>query len=109
MTPKTQARNEAILSEVEGIGGGYVWEREIFAVTLIDIPVSDRHASVLLGLTGVEQIAINASNISAPVLNSIARIADLKSLVITGRDIDPEELSTLQSVGPAIEIVDHKA
>lgn len=108
MTPDAQLRNEEILSEVEGIGGGYVWEPEIFAVTLMDIAVSAREASVLIGLTGIDQIAINVANISTTALKSIARIPGLKSLVITGRNIGTEELGTLQSLGPEIEIIAHE-
>jgi hypothetical protein len=109
MTPEAQARNEAILAEVERLGGGSVWEPEVFAVTLMDVAVSDQEALALLGLAGVEQIAINVANISATTLNSIACIAGLNSLVVTGRKIEPPEMSALQSLGPDIEVVEHEA
>ena len=105
MNPEAQARNEAILAEVEQFGGGFVWESEIFAITLMDVSVSDQQALVLLGLSGVQQIAINVAQVSALVLNSIAQIPGLKSLVITGRSIESSELSALQSLGPKIELV----
>ena len=109
MSPEAQARNEKILAEVERFGGGSVWEPEMFVVTLMDVAVSDQQALVLLGLSGVEQIAINVASVSAATLNSIAQISGLKSLVVCGRSVEPAELRTLRSLGPEIEVVEHEA
>ena len=44
--------NENILSHVEAIGGGYVWEAECLAVNLIDVPLSDSDVTRLRDLRG---------------------------------------------------------
>ena len=62
MTPDAQARNEIILVEVERLGGSFVWEAETFAVTLMDVAVSEQDATVLLELSGIELIAINVAH-----------------------------------------------
>ncbi len=76
------AGNQAILDWVDSIGGGSVWEPEVFAVTLFDVDVDDEQALRLCGLTGVEQIAINAEGLSPVTLQALARIDGLKSLVL---------------------------
>ena len=69
---------------MEGYGGGYVWEPEIFAVTLMGVAVADAEAAILSGLTGVQQVALNASRVSLPTLQKIAGIPGLRSLVLSG-------------------------
>jgi hypothetical protein len=74
--------NESILAIVETLGGGYVWDSDVFAVTLYDVPVTDSEAAPLLGLQGVQQIALNAANLTFPIIESIAQISGLNSLVL---------------------------
>ena len=47
MNPEVAQKNAKILAQVESYGGGYVWEREIFAVTLMDVAVADSEAAIL--------------------------------------------------------------
>ena len=107
MTADAKERNEKILVEVERLGGGFVWESETFSVTLMDVAVYEPDAMALLGLSGIELIAINIAHISAPLLKSIARIAGLKYLVVTGRFLDDNELRELNSLGPVVQVVDN--
>ena len=109
MTPEIVAANEGILAAVERLGGGYVWEAEIFAVTLIDVPVTDQQAAALAQLVGVQQIALNASRLSSLALHRVARIRGLKSLVLSDLRIAEAELSELKRVGPEIRVVAHEA
>lgn len=105
MTADAKERNEIILVEVERLGGGFVWEPETFTITLMDVAVSEQDAMALLGLSGVELIAINITHISAPLLKSIARIAGLKSLVVTGRVVGDSEFRELESLGPVVKVI----
>ena len=103
------AKNEEILAHVESVGGGYVWEPEFFAVTLFDVPVTDSEISSLSELRGVQQIALNASNLSFPAIESIAHIPALESLVLCQHTLSAEQVETLRRVGPEIELVSDEA
>ena len=99
------ANNKDILSQVEALGGGYVWEPEIFAVTLIDVLVTDSQVLCLQSLQGVEQIALNASNLSFPTIEAIARIPALASLVLSGSTLSIEQVAKLRLIWPDVVLV----
>lgn len=101
--------NESILAKVETLGGAYVWDADIFAVTLFEVPVADSDAAPLSELQGVQQIALNASNLTFPTIESIARIPGLESLVLCQDNLTPEQVSALKLVGPEIELVSNDA
>lgn len=105
LTASAIAENEAILARVEALGGGYVWESEIFAISLMDSAISDSDSSALLGLRGVQQIALDASRLSIPALRAIAGIPGLESLVLGKASQAPEELLALGRFGPEIQLV----
>ena len=97
--------NEAILAQVEALGGGYVWDEEFFSVTLFDVPALDSDIAALSKLRGVQQVALNASNLSFPTIESIARIPDLQSLVLCQQNLSDEQVHALRLLGPDIELV----
>jgi hypothetical protein len=99
------ANNEEILSHVEALGGGYVWEPETFAVTLMKVPVTDTQVVSLQDLRGVQQIALNASNLSFATLEAIARIPALASLVLSGSTLSAEQVAKLQLICPEVLLV----
>ncbi|OOG45949.1 hypothetical protein [Rhodanobacter sp. C01] len=99
------ANNEEILSHVEALGGGYVWEPEIFAVTLMKVPVTDTQVAGLQDLRGVQQIALNASNLSFAAVEAIARIPALASLVLSGSTFSTEQVAKLQLICPEVLLV----
>ena len=103
------AENEAILARVEALGGGYVWETEIFAISLLDSAIYDIDSAVLLKLLGVQQIALDASRLSISALRSIAGIPGLESLVLTKAPQGTEELLALGQIGPEIQLVADEA
>lgn len=105
MNPELVQENERILAQVEACGGAYVWEPEIFAVTLMEVAVADIEAATLSGLAGVQQIALNASRLSYPTLQGIAGIPGLRSLVLSGVILTPEQRKLLESCGPRVEVV----
>lgn len=100
--------NQEILDHVEALNGGYVWEREIFAVTLLDASINDGDAAVLQNLRGVQQIALDATHLSASALEGIARIPELESLVIFGSRLSDQQISALKRIGPEIELIDER-
>lgn len=77
MKAETKEKNEDILDFVVKLGGGYIWETDIFAVNLLESPIRDEEALVLSQLTGVGQIALNAASLSEAALNDIAMIPGL--------------------------------
>jgi len=105
MTPEAAENNERILAEVEALGGGYVWESEIFAIVLMDIAIADQEAASLCGLIGVEQIALNGSRLAFATLQSIASIPGLQSLVLSGVNLSDDQHSLLKHCGPEIELI----
>jgi hypothetical protein len=109
MSPEVAKENERILAQVEEYGGGYVWEREIFAVTLMGVAVADAEAAPLAGLTGVQQIALNASRLSLATLQKLAGIPGLRSLVLSGITLTQEQQLLLEGCGPRVEVVEHGA
>jgi len=104
VSPEVASRNEAILARVEELGGGYVWEPECFAVTLLDVPINDVEAEKLGALTGVGQIAINAAALRFSTLRLLVAIPGLRSLVIAAPAVTPAELASLREVGPEIVV-----
>lgn len=103
------AANETILAHIEAIGGGYVWESEVFAVSLIDTPATDSELESLAGLRGVKQIALDASRLSFPAIEAIARIPGLESLVLSAASLSNQQLQALRVIGPEIVLVVEEA
>lgn len=99
-------RNEAILARVEELGGGYVWDAEEFAVICMDVALADADAMALVGLTGVQQIALDCSRLSFGALKSIAAIGGLQSLVVCNPAFNVNDLPLLEAVGPEIQMVE---
>jgi hypothetical protein len=97
--------NMSILGAAEEKGGGYVWDAEVFAVMLFNVPVRDEDALPLCKLVGVQQIAIEASGLSFQTLVSLARIPGLQSLVLNHSSLTPQELNTLGAIGPEVVLV----
>lgn len=100
--------NQEILDHVEALNGGYVWEREIFAISLLNASIRDADAAVLQDLRGVQQIALDATHLSASALEGIARIPDLESLVLFGSRLSDQQLSALERIGPEIVLIDER-
>src|SRR5689334_13929236 len=105
VSPIVQANNEAILARVDAMGGGYLWEDDIFTVTLIDTRASDGELSILLGLRGVHQIALNASYLSFSTILAIAKIPFLESLVLANAPLSEQQIQELRHVGPEIVLI----
>lgn len=108
MNPEAAQANERILAQVESWGGSYAWDAEIFAVTLLDVAVTDAQAAILRGLTEVEQIALNASRLTFPTIQAIAGIPGLESLVISNIELTSEQRDLLRSAGPEVEMIEHE-
>ncbi len=94
--------NESILAHVESLGGGYVWEPEVFSVVLL-VAVEDSDIVPLSALRGVRQIALNASRLSFAAIESVARIPGLESLVLGRHRIGDDQIEALRRIGPEIE------
>jgi hypothetical protein len=105
ISPSAAEKNEGILARVEKLGGGYVWDAEVFAVTLMDVATPDAEARELAGLVGVSQIAMDASHISIDTLAKIAAIPGLQSLVLCNPGCDSWQLESLRSIGPDVEVL----
>jgi len=97
--------NQAILRKIESVGGGYVWEPEIFAVTMLDIPIDECLAKLVCKLRGVRQIAINCRNISFSALLEISDIPGLQVLVVSELHIMEQEYGTLLASCPEVVVV----
>jgi hypothetical protein len=106
ITPAEAERNEAILARVEELGGGYVWDAEVFAVTCMDVAIADVDAMALVGLSGVQQIALDCSRISVDALTKIAAIEGLQSLVVCNPAFNADDLQLPEGVGPEIQVVE---
>lgn len=98
--------NERILADFEAVGGGYVWDADIFAVTLMDVAADDKAVLPLCGLTGVQQIELDASRLSIEALKRLASIPGLSSLVLNHARLTSEEARTLADIGPEVIFVD---
>ncbi|WP_428380966.1 hypothetical protein [Nevskia ramosa] len=105
MGPEAAAANEAILSRVEEIGGGSVWDAEVFAVSLMEVAVGEDEALKLCGLTGVQQIVLNSSLLSFSTLKVISSIPGLRSLVLVSPAVSAPELAALGANGLKVEVV----
>jgi hypothetical protein len=105
MKKSEQKKNEEILAHVEQLGGGSVWEAECFTVGLHDVAVTDEQIAPLASLVGVEQIALNASQLSVAAIERIARVEGLQSLVLIGSKLSKADVRRLSGYGPEIELV----
>ncbi|MBT2322925.1 hypothetical protein J7E62_11270 [Variovorax paradoxus] len=107
MTPEESKNNQRILDGVETLGGGYVWDAEVFAVTLMDVAVEDDAATPLCDLRGVQQIALDASGLSDATITALAGIPGLQSLVLARRRLTEGQRSELSRFVPEIiEVAD---
>lgn len=97
MDSSAYRRNVAILAQVELLGGDYVWEPEVFAVGLVDVPVDDDQALRLCELVGVQQIAIDASRLATSTLEQLALTPGLSSLVVLNRTLSQPERLALEA------------
>jgi hypothetical protein len=75
----------------------------------MDVAIADTEAVILSGLTGVQQVVLNASRLSIPTLRKIASIPGLRSLVLSGIALTEEQQLLLERHGPRIEVVIHEA
>ncbi len=94
--------NENILAAVEAAGGGYVWDAEVFAVTLMDVSPDEELVHALCSLTGVQQIAIEASRLQLESLVRLVTIPGLSSLVLNHSRLTDEDVALLTSIGPEV-------
>ena len=109
LTDSAVAENESILAKIEALGGSYVWEAEIFVVTLMDSAISDSDSALLFKLQGVQQITLDASHLSADALGAIAGIPGLESLVLAKATLSGEQFFVLGQIGPEIHLVADEA
>ena len=97
--------NESILVHVESLGGGYVWDAEVFAVSLLDVAVSEVEVDSLYQLQGMQQLAINAEVLSFNAIVRMAKIPKLESLVLANHNLSLRQVEDLKSYGPNIELI----
>ncbi|WP_411881681.1 hypothetical protein [Polaromonas sp. YR568] len=98
MDAQRTSRNQEILDQVEGLGGAYVWDAEIFTVAFMNGTIADDTALLLTQLTGVQQIALTPSGLTFPVLHAIASVPGLESLVLFNSALDENQLKCLRLV-----------
>jgi len=96
--------NEVILRWVDACGGGYVWEPELFCVTLMEVAIQSDGVDNLCRLVGVEQLAIDATKLSRDELVRLASIPGLRSLVLGGVTLSGAERDALSRLGPVVEL-----
>jgi hypothetical protein len=97
--------NDPILDWVEERGGGYVWEPEIFSVTLLDASIDDEDADRLSRLVGVKQIAVDASRISLDGLRKLAGIPGIASLVISKGGLTEHDIEQLRTTCQDVQLI----
>ncbi|MBR7745861.1 hypothetical protein [Undibacterium baiyunense] len=102
----TTENNERLLAKIEDLGGGYCWDAENFAVTLMNVTVEDADAAILCELVGVQQIALDASLLSFLALERIAQIPGLQSLILNVSKVSASELDVLKRFVPEVLAVD---
>lgn len=106
MTPEHSVLNQRILEQVELHGGGYVWDAEVFAVTLMDTVVQDGFAAQLCGLYGIQQIALDASELSYSAVKALASIPGLQSLVLNHSTLTEPQRREVRQLSPEVVEVD---
>ena len=100
----TSARtNESLVAWVESIGGNYVWEPEVFVVSLEEVELKDEDVRRLTGLVGVQQLVLEARGLSSAALGEVAALEGLGSLVLANARLSEAERTALEAVGPLIE------
>ncbi|SDY95453.1 hypothetical protein SAMN04515617_13521 [Collimonas sp. OK242] len=106
MNPQEASTNQETLNKIENQGGVYVWDSEVFTVAFIDTPIQNEAAALLTRLTGVQQIAIDSSQLTFSVLKMVARIPGLESLAILRSMLDASQVEELQLSVPELVLVD---
>jgi hypothetical protein len=97
--------NERTLAEVAAAGGGYVWDAETFVVTLMDVLPNDALAASLCALVEVQQIAISSSRLTFDMVKKLARMPNLKSLVLNQAVLTDDEAALTNSLVPDLILV----
>lgn len=98
-------RNEEVLAWVETLGGDYVWEDDLFAITLLDVPIEPSQVDRLLAVEGLDQLTLDASRLRSTDLRRLAGMAGLGSLVVAGRALTANEVADLRDQGPEVDLV----
>jgi hypothetical protein len=106
MTPQEASINQETLNKIESQGGVYVWDSEVFTVAFMDIPIQNETAALLTRLTGVQQIAIDSSQLTFSVLKMVARTPGLESLVILRSMLDTSQVEELKLSVPELVLID---
>lgn len=73
----------------------------------MDTPATDSQVVILKGLCGVQQIALDASNLSFSTIDVIAHIPELKSLVLSRFSLSAQQIKALQLIGPEIVLIEN--
>jgi hypothetical protein len=97
-------KNQEILDWIESLGGGYVWEDEIFTIILEGCILTPDEARTIAGLAGVQQIAILGAKTEMSALLPIVRVESLQSLVLSKSLYSEEEIGNLKATRPDLEI-----
>lgn len=97
--------NESTLAHIESLGGGYVWDADVFVVTLLDITVSVDAVDSLCKLQGMQQLALNVELLSFKEIVRMAKIPKLESLVLANHNLSLAQVEDLKSYGPNIELI----
>lgn len=98
--------NDPILDWVEELGGGYVWDAEVFAVNLLDVLLSDEDAERLSRLVGVQQIAVDSRRMSLGGLTTLARIPGISLLVIRAGSLTENHVDQLRASCENVQLID---
>lgn len=96
---------DEIVEWVEDVGGDYVWEDDLFAITLLDVAIDAGGVGRLLELDALDQLAVDASRLQMAELRKLAAMKGLGSLVVAGRVLSETERSELALLGPEVDQV----
>lgn len=97
--------NDEVLAWVQMVGGDYVWEDDLFAITLLDVTIDASGVERLLRVEGLDQLAIDVSRIEDAELRRLAQLPGLGSLVLSGRSLSESDLAALRALGPDVDLV----
>jgi hypothetical protein len=96
--------NQQILDWIESLGGGYVWEEEIFSIILNGYALSAEEAQKLSELMSVKQIALLEAKTEVRCLCPLTNNKSLRSLVLSRSLYSQEEERQLRSFCSNIEL-----
>lgn len=95
---------EAALKTIEKLGGCFVWEPELFIVSLCKARITDKDLELFADLQAVSMLDLSNPSITDAGLEHLHSLTELRHLSLVGANVTDAGVAKLQAALPGLEI-----